>query len=174
MKRFPTGQYGRQRLQFYPAPFRAPLRAFAALVFPFDGDKILLCDIEDRGWCIPSGRVEPGESSLETALREAEEEAGAVLTDVQYIGCYSISERNEVRWADCYAARVQDVVEISMKQESRGRKIVALADLPETYHLWNPLTEMVFRHAFEVVERCDSQRGAAAVPIAKRIADETT
>ena len=48
-------------MEFFPAPYHAPLRAFAALVFPWHGDKILLCDIEDRGWCIPSGRVEPFE-----------------------------------------------------------------------------------------------------------------
>ena len=35
LKKFPVGPYGRQRLQFYPAPFRAPLRAFAGLVFPW-------------------------------------------------------------------------------------------------------------------------------------------
>ena len=65
MKRFPPGTYGRQRLQFFPAPFQAPLRAFAVLVFPWQDDRVLICDIEDRGWCIPSGRVEAEETSLE-------------------------------------------------------------------------------------------------------------
>ena len=65
--KFPCGQYGRQKLEFYPAPFRSPLRAFAALVFPWHEEQVLLCNICDRGWCIPSGRVEPNESSLATA-----------------------------------------------------------------------------------------------------------
>ena len=86
LKRFPSGQYGRQRLHFYPAPFRAPLRAFAGLVFPWMGGRVLLANIEGRGWCIPSGRVEPNESSAEAVRREALEEAGAILTDVQYMG----------------------------------------------------------------------------------------
>lgn len=153
MKRFPTGQYGRQRLQFFPAPFRAPLRAFAALVFPWDGDRVLIADIEGRGWCIPSGRVEATETSLEAVKREALEEAGAHLRDLQYIGCYHISERREVRWADCYVGRVGELVEIGMQEESKGRRFVTIEELPAIYHLWNPLTRMVFEHSYEVLQR---------------------
>lgn len=153
MKRFPSGQYGRQRLQFFPAPYRAPLRAFAALVFPWVGDKIVICDIEGRGWSIPSGRVEPNETSLEAVKREAIEEAGATLCDVQYIGCYHISERRETRWADCFVSRVEMLGEIGMKEESLGRKLATLDELPDIYHLWNELTEMVFIHSKEVLER---------------------
>jgi 8-oxo-dGTP diphosphatase len=153
MKRFPTGQYGRQRLQFFPAPFHAPLRAFVGLVFPWDGDRVLIADICERGWCIPSGRVEACETSLEAVRREALEEAGAVLKDLQYIGCYSITERQEVRWADCYVARVDGLVEIGMKEESKGRRFVTLDELPELYHLWNPLTKLVFEHSREILDR---------------------
>lgn len=153
MKRFPTGQYGRQRLQFHPAPFRAPLRAFAGLVFPWEDEQVLIADIEGRGWCIPSGRVEPDETSLDAVKREALEEAGAILRDVQYIGCYHISERREVRWADCYVARVEELVEIGRQDESKGRRFVTLDELPALYHLWNPLTKMVFEHSLEILRR---------------------
>jgi 8-oxo-dGTP diphosphatase len=153
VKRFPTGQYGRQRLQFFPAPFRAPIRAFAGLVFPWDGNRVLIADIEGRGWCIPSGRVEPSETSLEAVKRESLEEAGALIEDVQYIGCYHISERREVRWADCYVARVAEIGEISRTDESRGARLATLEELPAIYHLWNPLTRMVFEHSYEVLSR---------------------
>ena len=153
VKRFPAGDYGRQRLQFFPAPFRAPLRAFAGLVFPWEEDRVLVCDILGRGWCIPSGRVEPNESSIEAVRREALEEAGAILKDVQYIGCYQITERREVRWADCYVSLIDSLVEIGMKEESNGRHFYKLHELPEIYHLWNPLTQMVFEHAKEVIDR---------------------
>ncbi len=153
MKRFPGGKWGRQSLQFFPAPFRAPLRAFAALVFPWEGEKVLVCNIEGRGWSIPSGRVEAGENSLQAAHREAMEEAGAELEDVQYIGCYRISERQEVRWADCYTAGIRTLGEIGMKEESLGRQFFTLAELPTLYHLWNPLTESVFEYSYTVLER---------------------
>lgn len=158
MRRFPSGTFGRQRLQFFPAPFKAPLRTFAALVFAWKDDRVVICDIEDRGWCIPSGRVEPGETSYQAAHREAQEEAGVELDRLQYIGCYQISERREVRWADCYAAKVQSVGEISMKEESLGMKLVTIDELPAVYHLWNPLTEAVFQYSHEVVLRLNDHR----------------
>jgi 8-oxo-dGTP diphosphatase len=153
MKRFPCGQYGRQRLQFFPAPYRSPLRAFAALVFPWADDRVLVCDIDKRGWSIPSGTVEPSESSLEAVRREAVEEGGAVLGDIQYIGCYQISERREVRWADCFVAPLIDLVDIGMTHESKGRRLVTIDELPAIYHLWNPLTRMVFEHSYEILQR---------------------
>lgn len=151
--KFPSGKYGRQRLEFHPAPFRAPLRAFAALVFTWCEDEVLLCNIEDRGWCIPSGRVEPNESSLEAAVREAKEEAGAILQDVLYLGAYRITERGEVRWADVYVARVKELVDIPEEFESMGRQTLSLDALPDIYHLWNPLTEAVFNYSAEILKR---------------------
>lgn len=153
MRKFPSGKYGRQRLEFFAAPFRAPLRAFAALVIPWMDDKVLLCQIQDRGWCIPSGRVEPDESSSEAAAREAVEEAGAVLQDMQYIGCYRITERNEVRWADVFTARVEGLVDISPEFESLGRKLVELDEVPGIYHMWGPLLSEIFQHARDVMQR---------------------
>lgn len=160
MKQFPTGRYGRQTLRFFPAPFRAPLRAFAGLVFPWQDESVLVCNIVGRGWCIPSGRVEPSEESLEAVKREALEEAGAVLGDVQYIGCYQITERNETRWADCFAASVQDLVEIQVVEESSGRRFMTLEELAEHYHVWNELTERVFLHSRDVVARLNERRAS--------------
>ena len=145
-------------MRFYPAPFRAPLRAFAVLVFPWQGDEVLVCDICDRGWCVPSGRVEPNESSEEAILREAREEAGAVLGDLQYIGCYQINDRSEVRWADCFAAHVLELHEIEAAAESKERKFVSFEELPKIYHLWNELTEQVFLHAQRVLRRTEERQ----------------
>jgi 8-oxo-dGTP diphosphatase len=159
VRRFPAGRYGRQRLEFFPAPFRAPLRAFAALVFPWRGEEVLLCDIARRGWCIPSGRVEPFESSDEAARREALEEAGIELLDLQYIGCYRIQERQEVRWADCYSASIGRLLDMPLSDESLGRRLFVRHELPEHYHEWNPLTEQVFDHSLEVLIRLQQRRG---------------
>lgn len=153
MRRFSSGKYGRQRLEFFPAPYKAPLRAFAALVFVWDGEKVLLSDIEDRGWCIPSGRVEPHEEPIEAAIREAREEGGALLADVQYIGCYRITERSEVRWADVFTSRVEELVELPPEFESKERRLVAMEDVAGLYHLWNDLTAEVFEHAREITKR---------------------
>lgn len=158
-RQFPSGRYGRQRLEFFPAPYRAPLRAFAALVFCWEEDRVLLCDIEDRGWCIPSGRVEPFESSMDAARREAVEEAGAKLKQIQYLGCYRVSERREVRWADVFVAEVDSLCEIGCPEESLGRKFVSMDTLPEVYYSWNPLVEAVFNFSHDVLERLRAVQG---------------
>ena len=158
MKKFPCGKYGRQTLEFCAAPFRAPLRAFAALVFPWCGDKVLICHIEDRGWCVPSGRVEPGESSLEAAKREAMEESGASLKEIHYMGCYRVTQRSEVRWIDLYTANVVSLCDLDPQFESTDRKYVKVEELPEIYHLWNPLMECVFKHSKDVLVRHEAMK----------------
>lgn len=154
MKTF-CGDYGRQKLTFYKAPFKTPLRAFAVLLFAWRGDEVVVCDILDRGWCVPSGRVEPGEDSLHAVCREAREEAGLCLTGVTYIGCYKIDDRSETRWADCFAARVGELKEIEKPDESLGVRLVKLDKLPCLYHLWNDVTECVFKYSYEVIQRSE-------------------
>jgi phosphatase NudJ len=54
---------------------------FFVLVVVRDGDKYLLIqeNKDDNPWYIPAGRVEPGESLLHAAEREAVEEAGVPI-----------------------------------------------------------------------------------------------
>ncbi|MER3462927.1 MAG: hypothetical protein C4342_08160, partial [Armatimonadota bacterium] len=73
---------------FRPAPFRAPIRPFAVVVFAWQNGRVLLCDIPGRGWTVPSGRVEPNEDPREAARREAYEEAGATLGCLHELGYF--------------------------------------------------------------------------------------
>lgn len=57
----------------------------AAHVFAFDGDRIVLARHVDRGWTIPGGHVEVGESPLEAMRREAREEAGIEVDSARFI-----------------------------------------------------------------------------------------
>lgn len=71
-----------------------------------------------EGWVLPKGTVEPGETHIETALREVHEEAGVRATVVKYIGKshynFTVPEdivTKEVHWylmtADNYHSRPQ-------------------------------------------------------------------
>jgi len=97
--------------------------------------------------------VEAFESSAEAVKREAIEEAGAEIDSVQYIGCYKICEKGEVRWADVYVGQVVSLGEISMPEESLGRQLVTMEELPGVYYDWNPLTKCVFEHARAIMLR---------------------
>jgi 8-oxo-dGTP diphosphatase len=52
--------------------------------------KVLLVDIKGRGWNVPGGHVEPGETPEEAFHREAYEE-GYVKGSIHYIGAIEVS-----------------------------------------------------------------------------------
>lgn len=153
-RRFKPQLSGRHHLEFFPAPKQPDLRPFAAIVIPWvDFDHVLLCEIANRGWVVPSGRLEPNETSREAALREAQEEAKAMLKALTYIGCYRISHHNTKRWADMYSAKVQGLGVFEPSKESIARRVVKLDELPKTYYLWNELLAEIFAYSREVTFR---------------------
>jgi 8-oxo-dGTP diphosphatase len=151
--RFPSAKWDKRLLEFLPAPARPPFRPYFALMFLWKDDEVLLAHIKDRGWCVPSGRVEPGESGMEAARREAREEAGAEVSDVRYMGCYRITESRTVQWAELYVGRVDEVGEITACAESSECRFFGCCDLPSIYHWWNPLIEKLFAYSKEVLMR---------------------
>ncbi len=62
----------------------------SAVIFDESGQKILLTRRTDNGrWCLPGGRMDPGESVTETCVREALEETGLQVKVKRLIGVYS-------------------------------------------------------------------------------------
>ncbi|MCU0316908.1 MAG: NUDIX domain-containing protein [Fimbriimonadaceae bacterium] len=149
MKEFPLGEWGGESMRFFAAPTMPSNSPFAVLVFPWRGSMILLADILDRGWTIPSGRIQAGEPPESAAHREAWEECGARLQDLTYLGCYCIGE---TRWSLVFNASVAGVNEIpeAFRHESRETAWFELTDLPEIYSSWNPLIKAVFDYAFSL------------------------
>ncbi|MEM7124945.1 MAG: NUDIX domain-containing protein [Chloroflexota bacterium] len=58
----------------------------SALGLVFDGDRVLLPKLIDRGWDIPGSHIEPGESPEEAFHREVFEELAAKLNQVGILG----------------------------------------------------------------------------------------
>lgn len=62
----------------------------SALIIDEAGERILLTRRTDNGrWCMPGGRMEPGESVAEACVRETLEETGLEVEVVRLIGIYS-------------------------------------------------------------------------------------
>jgi len=57
----------------------------SALVLAFLGDRMLFTRLAERGWDIPGGHLEPGETPEQAARRELSEETGAVAGNLRLL-----------------------------------------------------------------------------------------
>ncbi len=75
----------------------ALVRAGTAVIVLDERGRILLEKRSDSGlWGLPGGRIEPGESLIEAALREVREETGLTVEIVGLVGIYSRVEEGRV------------------------------------------------------------------------------
>lgn len=142
---------------FLPGPL-LPLetegRLYAVLVFLFYGDKIALAEITGRGLCIPSGRIEPGESIDEAAERECREETGATMLPERraLIGCYRMTTRSgplagQPRYSPAFVAEASHFGPLPEGSESRGVFLAATEDVADLYFFWDDLMAAAFGFA---------------------------
>lgn len=62
----------------------------SAVIFDEAHEKVLLTRRADNGlWCVPGGKMEPGESAEECCQREIMEETGLQIKPIRLIGVYS-------------------------------------------------------------------------------------
>ena len=69
-----------------------PARHDSVVCLTYRGERPLLVRHRRRGWEFPGGHGEPGESPWATARREAREEAGASLAELNLIGYYVLAD----------------------------------------------------------------------------------
>ncbi|BDI31294.1 hypothetical protein CCAX7_33450 [Capsulimonas corticalis] len=144
---------------FFPGselPSASESRLYAVLSFVFYGDKIVLADIADRGYCIPSGKIEAGETIADAAEREAFEETGVRLRNrrLSLIGCYLLiprtgAKKGEARYCPVFVAEAVGFEPIPEGSESNGVFLAAIEDVAELYFFWDDLMAAVFAYAGE-------------------------
>lgn len=146
---FPTVSWGKRQATFYPRrrwPGLQPLRG--VLLFAFFGERVVLCDIVGRGWSVPSGHIQEGETPEQAIRREAQEEAGITLSRLLPVGVYRLQEEGDSVWyAPVFVGEVAHFAPIAEGRESRGVLLIAPEDVQEVYHLWDPLIARVFQYA---------------------------
>jgi len=121
------------------------LLKFAVIVSQSNG-KWVFCKHKERDtYEVPGGHREAGESILETAKRELQEETGAIRFDMKPLCVYSVTGKTRVNDTGeesfgllCYA----EITEFATELHSEMEKIVLLdeLELPEewTYPLIQP------------------------------------
>ena len=119
------------------------LLKFAVIVSQSNG-KWVFCKHKERDtYEVPGGHREAGESILETAKRELQEETGAIRFDMKPLCVYSVTGKTRVNDTGeesfgllCYA----EITEFATELHSEIEKIVLLKERPEawTYPLIQP------------------------------------
>jgi 8-oxo-dGTP diphosphatase len=143
---FPTVRWGEYSVTFEPIvePVE-PRDGPAIVVFARAQDGYVLANVRGRGWCTPSGRLEPGESHWEAAVRETYEEAGARLEKLTEFGRYVLRNENSVtlRFPTFYGY-VQEFGDIPPGSESEAAMCVPFNEVRAVYYRWDELLDRVF------------------------------
>ncbi len=153
---FPTVAWEQAQMTFLPAGVPPPEDASqpAVLVFALSAHRFVVAHIAGRGWCIPGGRLEPGETPEQAAHREAQEEAGVTLGPLRLLGHFLRTEPNGDRIAvPAYVADVMQFAGLPPVTESQGVCMMTLEDLRDRYYRWNPLLQAVFTYALHLTRR---------------------
>lgn len=89
-----------------------------SVIIAFHKDQLVLVKHKDREtWEIPGGHIEEGESAIEAARRELNEETGAYEFRIHPICTYSVSRGQEERFGKLYYSEIDRFEELSSASE---------------------------------------------------------
>lgn len=113
--------------------------ANCVLIFAFYQGKLVLVRHHSRGWELPGGTRENGESIIQTALREMYEETGGEIASIEPIGQYLIFEKDHLVYVkNIYISKASILRELPVGFETNG--VMLLDTIPEQFEIMNDPT----------------------------------
>ncbi|CAG9622427.1 RNA deprotection pyrophosphohydrolase [Sutcliffiella rhizosphaerae] len=126
MHEFEDIYHNRVILSFEDHPFsKEPKHVWVICYYQ---DQWLLTSHKNRGLEFPGGKVEPGETAQQGAVREVREETGGHVSNLEYIGQYKVEGRDKVIIKNVYFAVIDRLEKQSTYFETNGP--VLLKKLP--------------------------------------------
>lgn len=135
-----------KRLKVMP---KKPLKIVCCLIFDAQNRLLLLQrHSEDLGgglWALPGGRQGRNEDPAVTAMREAKEETGLTLKNIQYLGEHELRMPHGVAQMKTFQARVSGKEKITIdEEEHHGHQWILLDNLLTTDNIiWGLPTTLV-------------------------------
>lgn len=125
--------------------------------FCFKDDKLLLVNLNHRGWDFPGGHIEYEETPEECLKREAYEE-GYVTGNSILLGHIIVDHTENLNWDESspypkvgyqvfYRMDIDQLYHFKAKYESGERMLINPNEVKEYYHEWNKLYQEILNYA---------------------------
>ncbi|KMM38461.1 NUDIX hydrolase [Guptibacillus hwajinpoensis] len=119
----------------------------------FKDDKLLLVNLNHRGWDFPGGHIEDEETPAECLKREAYEE-GYVTGESHLLGRIVVDHSENPTWHEnsqypkigyqvFYRMDIDKLYEFEAKYESGERILIHPSEVIDYYHNWNELYQEI-------------------------------
>ena len=137
----------------------------AVKAYIIQDDKLLLTKV-GRGWDLPGGHVEEGETALDAIVREVKEETGGNISNPVFIGYLSIkkmkvTEQNK-NYPDIGINAVYTTNAISFDEtfklsdfEATEKQFISFAEIENYHHNWTPMKSAVLEYAQKILIKVD-------------------
>lgn len=128
--------------------------------FCFYRGKLLLVNLNHRGWDFPGGHIESEETPEECFKREAMEE-GYVKGECQLIGCVIVDHSENPKWDKdspypkigyqvFYRMNVEQLYDFEAEYESAERMFIQPSQVADYYHDWHELYQVILNDALSM------------------------
>lgn len=125
--------------------------------FCFNDGKLLMVDLDDRGWDFPGGHIEVGEKAEACFKREAMEE-GYVVGDCILLGSIEIDHHENPLWNEqslypkigyqvFYKMNITELHPFEAEYESNKRIFISPGDVSSYYKGWHEIYEEILNEA---------------------------